>query len=96
MNGLYCERGWEFGDGNTYRMKFRFRDAAIIGSIVRAAGLDPVHERDLGASWVVEVGPPDWWPEQGFSEYDQAFRRGSQPRLWVNGKTQTAYYRTWP
>jgi hypothetical protein len=25
-----------------------------------------------------------------------SFLAASRPRLWVNGKTQTAYYRTWP
>lgn len=96
VGGLYCQRGWEFGDGNTYRMTFHFEDPAILEKVVRAAGLDPMQEGELAASWVVESGPPHWWPGPGFSGYDLVFRRHAQPRLWVNGATQVAYYRSWP
>ena len=96
VDGLYYQRGWEFGDGNTHRMKFHFRDAAVIENIVRAAGLEPVPELELRDAWVVDSDPPDWWPRQDSSGDDQVFRRGSRPRLWVDREIGTAYHRSWP
>jgi hypothetical protein len=96
VHGLYGRRGWEFGDGNTYRLKFQFQDPSIIERIVGVAGLEPVPEPELKASWLIESEPPEWWASHDFSGYDQAFRRHSQPRLWVSRATRTAYYRSWP
>jgi hypothetical protein len=96
VNGLYYQRGWEFGDGNTHRMKFQFQDPAIIERIVRAAGLEPEREGEVTPSWVVEVEAPQWWPKQGFSGNAQTFRFRSRPRLWVHRETGIVYYRSWP
>jgi hypothetical protein len=96
VDDLYYQRGWEFGDGNTHRMRFHFEDPAVIGRIVRAAGLEPASGRDLTATWVVESDPPDWWSRDGVSKPLQIFRRHARPRLWVDVGTATAYYRSWP
>ena len=96
LNGLYNQRGWEFGDGNTHRMTFRFQDPAIIEGIVRAAGLEPASGSELTSGWVVESGTPNWWPQKGVSRWAQMFRHHSQPRLWVDRELGIAYYRSWP
>ena len=77
-------------------MKFHFPDRAFLDNIVRFAGLESVPEGELQASWGVEFDTPGWWPQPGFSGYDQAFQRQSRPRLWVDVENRIAYYRSWP
>jgi hypothetical protein len=97
VDDLYCRRGWEFGDGNTYRMRFHFGDPATLGRVVRAAGLVPVPETALVPSWGVELDPPAWWPRPGFAGYQRTFQAAqSRPRLWVDQANGIAYYRSWP
>jgi hypothetical protein len=96
VNDLYYRRGWEFGDGNTHRMRFHFRDPAIIDSIVRALGLKALPEEESTPIWVIESEHPEWWPSQGVSRSARVFQRHSRPRLWVDDETSTAYYRSWP
>jgi hypothetical protein len=96
VSGLYARRAWEFGDGNTYRLKFQFQDPSTIEKIVVATGLQPVPDSELRAAWTVESEPPEWWPSSGFSGYDQAFQHPSRPRLWVDRASRTAYYRSSP
>jgi hypothetical protein len=94
--GLHGRRGWEFGDGNTYRLKFEFRDPAIVERIVEATGLEPVPESELKASWLIESKPPGWWPAGAFSQFDQAFHHSFRARLWVDRANGSAYYRSSP
>lgn len=95
VDRLYCRRSWEFGDGNTYRMKFRFQDPAVIESIVRVAGLQPLPAGDSASAWVAESDPPGWWPKQRPGSA-QGFHRSSRPRLWVDREARVACYRSWP
>jgi hypothetical protein len=96
IDDLYCRRGWEFGDGNTYRMRFHFRDAAALERVVRAVGAEPLVDTG-GAFWIIEADPPAWWPGPSFTGYQRVFRVGeSRPRLWVDDANRIAYYRSWP
>ena len=96
IDDLYCRRQWEFGDGNSYRMRFRFHDRATLDRLVEAARLTP-RQADLSESWVVELDPPHWWPERGFAGHQQVFQAlHGRPRLWVDEANGVAYYRSSP
>jgi hypothetical protein len=97
LDDLYCRREWNFGDGNGYRMRFRYQHAATVDRLVESAGLVPGEQNTLGSSWLVELGTPTWWPERQFAGYQRVFHAPhGRPRLWVDETTRTAYYRSWP
>jgi hypothetical protein len=97
LDDLYCRREWDFGDGNIYRMRFRFRDAATLDNLIERARLVPSEPSNPSGSWLVELESPKWWPGPDFTGYQRVFEatRG-RPRLWVDETSRIAYYRSWP
>jgi hypothetical protein len=94
---IYCRESWEFGDGNTYRIRFHFTDDAVVEHIVKTFGLEPLANDEAHASWVREASPPSWWPSPDLVRYQVAYRRGrSSVRLWVDREGRLMYYRSWP
>ena len=94
---LYCAQRWEFGDGNTYRGKFRFTEAAVAERIARTLALERLSAGETQSSWIRESSPPAWWPGPRSVRFQQAYRRGTSPaRLWIDREDRTVYYRSWP
>jgi hypothetical protein len=94
---LYCRESWEFGDGNTYRIRLHFTDDPVVEHIVKTLSLEPLAKDAADPSWVREASHPSWWPSPGLVRYQEAYRRGnSSARLWVDRESRIMYYRSWP